>query len=271
MKFDLVSDLHLDFFDRMGIADDIEKPFYEWFDGSESDTLLIAGDIENCLGSGKNELADRFFDFVAKRYDNVIAVLGNHDYWNNFPYYDSDRFNFETMVESARTRYGSVRFLNASETIDLGNFVVIGATMWTDVPTVDRPAIQHHMNDYVMTIHSDGTLLNVNDTSDESVRVRNFLSETVSKNPDRDFVILTHHVPYPCYVSSRFSKVSGYAYANNLEGFIRDNPNIRLWVFGHTHDPVDAECGSCRLVCNPHGYVKYEKNPKDYRVKTIEI
>jgi hypothetical protein len=26
------------------------------------------------------------------------------------------------------------------------------------------------------------------------------------------------------------------------------------WLFGHTHDAMDFQLGSTRLVCNPHGY-----------------
>jgi hypothetical protein len=28
-----------------------------------------------------------------------------------------------------------------------------------------------------------------------------------------------------------------------------------LWVHGHTHQPFDYRVRSCRIVCNPRGYV----------------
>ena len=85
MKIDVVSDLHLDVFDYYDTSN-MEETFDRWFEDSDSKVLLVAGDVEQCLGSDKNELSDLFFDYVTNRYDFVACVLGNHDYWNEAPY-----------------------------------------------------------------------------------------------------------------------------------------------------------------------------------------
>ena len=44
------------------------------------------------------------------------------------------------------------------------------------------------------------------------------------------------------------------AFASNLNKFIIENPQIRLWSYGHVHTPADFILGETRLVCCPFGY-----------------
>ena len=42
---------------------------------------------------------------------------------------------------------------------------------------------------------------------------------------------------------------------------ILDNPQIKYWSHGHTHESMDYMIGDCRVVCNPKGYHPTEVNP----------
>jgi len=50
-----------------------------------------------------------------------------------------------------------------------------------------------------------------------------------------------------------------------------DHAQIRLWTHGHTHEDFDYEIGTCRVVCNPRGYVGHEPRAQNYQFKTVEI
>lgn len=270
MKVDIISDIHLDVFEHFGLEGIIEQVFDSWFKNAEGEILLVAGDVETCLGSEKNELSDKFFDYVTNRYNMVFCVLGNHDYWNKAPYYDKKKYNFETMVNAARKRYPRVVFLNADAVVYYEGFGIIGATMWTNVPPHSRYTITRMMNDYSQSVHANGHMLTVDETSAEASRVGNYIFDTVSHNKDTKFIVLTHHVPFKCYSYGAYDVVSGYAFVNDFENEVMDNPNIKLWAFGHTHYPVDKVYGECRLVCNPHGYINIERRTP-FKVKTIEV
>ena len=49
-------------------------------------------------------------------------------------------------------------------------------------------------------------------------------------------------------------------YHNHLEELIMDNTQIKYWVHGHMHDPVDYTIGETRVLANPRGYAGYEHN-----------
>jgi hypothetical protein len=51
-------------------------------------------------------------------------------------------------------------------------------------------------------------------------------------------------------------------YSSNLEEFIAEHPNIRVWTHGHTHDDFDYTVAQCRIICNPRGYAGYEERAR---------
>jgi hypothetical protein len=50
-----------------------------------------------------------------------------------------------------------------------------------------------------------------------------------------------------------------------------DNPNIKLWTHGHTHEDFDYMVGSTRVFCNPRGYHDYEERADHFELKCVEI
>jgi hypothetical protein len=54
--------------------------------------------------------------------------------------------------------------------------------------------------------------------------------------------------------------VNNGAYASDLNDMILDNENIKVWIHGHMHDPVDYMIGNTRVISNPRGYLPYEGN-----------
>jgi hypothetical protein len=53
-------------------------------------------------------------------------------------------------------------------------------------------------------------------------------------------------------------------YSSDLEQFILDYPQIKVWTHGHTHDTFDYMIGQCRVICNPRGYVGYEERAQEF-------
>jgi hypothetical protein len=61
------------------------------------------------------------------------------------------------------------------------------------------------------------------------------------------------------------------AYSSDLDQFILDRPQIKLWTHGHTHEPFDYMIGSTRVVCNPRGYINHEACADNFKLKYVEI
>ena len=98
----------------------------------------------------------------------------------------------------------------------------------------------------------------------------NFIKEKVQEHRYKPIVIMTHHAPSPYSISEEYKgNLLNAAFASNLNSFIVDNPQIRLWSHGHMHTPFDYILGETRIVCCPFGY-NNENNfnlPYDYGLR----
>ena len=85
-----------------------------------------------------------------------------------------------------------------------------------------------------------------------------WLQVQLSQLQDRKVVVCSHHAPshssiHYTYKQPRYSTMNG-AFVSNLDEFIMDHPQIKLWTHGHVHNVFDYTIGETRVVCNPRGY-----------------
>ena len=141
MKFDLTSDLHLDF---GGISTLCYCP------NEGSKVLVLAGDtLEARLLKEKSSLKDqviKYFKFLNERYEKVIWILGNHSHYNN---------SFIHTKKNLTDRFRENNLTNfvilEKETIEVDDVIFFGATMWTTMNNENPIVVQYcesRMNDY---------------------------------------------------------------------------------------------------------------------------
>jgi hypothetical protein len=96
-------------------------------------------------------------------------------------------------------------------------------------------------------------------------RSRDYIKHTLEENratgKNLPVVVMTHHAPSKASTKPRYlnDTIMNGAYSSDLSEMILDNPEIKVWTHGHTHDQFDYMIGSTRIVCNPRGYKGYEE------------
>jgi Icc-related predicted phosphoesterase len=262
MKINLVSDMHLNF-------QDIEMP--------GGDVLIMAGDIMEAGhlrladNAKKNTfIADRYRRFLKEempKYKDVIYIMGNHEHYNNS--YD------DTATRLRRELPDNVHFLE-QESVQIDDVHFFGATLWTDCHRGDpttMSVLKNGMSDFKVikfghgirmdSLYGDSYWTNsftpayaVSVFKDTMEKLKVFLDE----HKDDKVVVVTHHAPSELSVDPMFKDdhhMNG-GYYSRLGDFIMDHPQIKTWVHGHMHNPVDYMMGSTRVLANPRGYVGYE-------------
>lgn len=279
MKISIASDLHL------------EVQGVELTNKHDADVLVLAGDVmvadnvrhypfnDNSLSNGsKNQensrVYRRFFREVAERWKHIIYIAGNHEHYCGIYEYTD-----EIIRENLAHIGSNIHYLNMN-TIQIDDVVFIGGTMWSDLNKRDPLTIFHIkdvMNDYrcIYTTESNSLRkLRPEDTTRLFDKTVEYIKRVASENLSKKVVVVTHHAPSYESISPNYrndSLMSG-PYASDLSGMILDNPNIKLWVHGHTHDDFDYMIGEhTRVVCNPRGYANYETKASNFDLKTIEI
>ena len=91
--------------------------------------------------------------------------------------------------------------------------------------------------------------------------------------PWKTVVVCTHHAPSKSSEHPRYAHdtLMNGAYNSKLDQFIMDRPGIKLWTHGHTHEDFDYMIKSCRVVCNPRGYINYEDRADRFQLRVVEV
>ena len=288
MKISLASDVHLEFGDLDIVNTD------------NAEVLILSGDIcvaadldmrdsrqtEMGFARARSERFHEFFERCAARFPHVIYVMGNHEYYHS---------DFATELNELRRKLAHLSnlYVLEREIKVINDVTFIGGTLWTDMNNHDSLTLYHMrtmMNDFRVISNSavpvhfrtqEGEFktrvakFSPEDAVAEHVKMKEYIQVVTAflgENPNK-YVVVGHHAP------SRKSTHEMYAhdtimnggYSSDLDEFIMDRPQIRLWTHGHTHHPFDYMIGETRVVCNPRGYIGHEPEAANWTLKTVEI
>lgn len=278
MKIALISDVHLEFGDC----------FFE--NKQNAEVLILGGDIlisqelhdfdepinelEKKLLGKRGLSASIYRNFLrrcSEQFKHVIYIAGNHEFYHGKYPAGMDYLRKEL------TNYPNITFLE-NETIDINGVTFIGCTLWTDMNNGDPTTIatiRGMLNDYRQVRRDDLQYrkLQPEDTLEFHRNSIKYISNTISENPNKKYVVVGHHAPSKLSTKPKYEKdfhMNG-GYSSDLTEFINNHPQIVLWTHGHTHDKFDYMVGSTRIACNPRGYVGYEVHDENFELMFLDI
>lgn len=279
MKIAICSDLHLEF-----APISLENT-------ENADVLILSGDI--CVANdllerdpynirGEHDRSNRFHTFFEEcnaRFPHVIYIMGNHEHYHG---------DYVRSYSILRDRLAYLRNLHVldKETFVLDDVTFIGGTLWTDMNNRDPLTLYHMqtmMNDFRIVRNSNRTRLSGSkeepaifspqDAVDDHKQMIDYIRIVTEGKFDQKFVVCGHHAPSKSSTHPRYKDelLMNGGYSSDLSEFILDNPQIKLWTHGHTHEDFDYMIGSTRIVCNPRGYLSYEERADHFKLKFFEI
>lgn len=252
----LISDIHLELHKLPHMSNSLilNSIQQKEINPTSSDRILIlAGDI----GNPDSKLYKKFVTEMAKIYDQVIIIAGNHEYYQK----SKKRFDRESkkltapyrltmdMVDREIRNFTStlpnVHFLQM-DTFIYKRVRFLGCTLWTK----SEPNLSHLMNDYNQIPNMTPAkckLLHQTQTTW-------LIHQLNSTSEDYDTtVVITHHLPtYQLLASTRQDDPTNIFYANHLDALVAE---ADIWFCGHSHVANSATIGKCRCYLNPYGYV----------------
>jgi Icc-related predicted phosphoesterase len=244
MRLRILSDLHLRSRDLFAMP--VER------DAPAADVVIIAGDVrEECLRS-----VECLGGWSGGRQKQIVFVPGNHEYYGQL--LQNDLAAARTAAES----YEHVHLLSRG-TVAIDGVRFIGATLWTDYRLYGQPKASmieagQNMNDHRLIRYREATghisrFMPWHAAIEHRLDLA-FIVEQFEQPFAGETVVVTHHLPSPRSIATRFQGSSlNPAFASDLDWLIeRHQP--ALWVHGHTHDVCDYHIGRTRVICNPRGY-----------------
>lgn len=276
MKINVISDLHLEFADLTLPGGDVLILSGDVMEAKRLKKEMYNPDMVLLEHENKEQRPDRWYRFIeeecSKKYREIIYVMGNHEHYG-FQYQKTFTHILDQLPDNVHL------LENDCHVVD--DITFVGATLWTDMNKMDGLTMYHMksmMNDYrQITMFNEAKnvyhRLDPERTVADHYRSKNYIKTVVEGRHDQKFVVVTHHAPTKTSVHPRYlsDSIMNGAYSSDLSEFILDNPQIKLWTHGHTHDPFDYMVGSTRIVCNPRGYAGYEQRADQFDPKAVEI
>ena len=282
MKFDYISDIHLDFHcteyrtTHKNFYKDIEAFAKRLLPPKPSPTLLIAGDTGH-----RFEQDSYLLTVLLRTYSNILLVHGNHEGY--------------LITDSIRAKYKNNSFLRLAEMKDFcdstpglhfldGNTITIDSITYggcgmswdkthyeflceSEVSTSEVVSFyKRYLNDY-RNISCGTAPYKIPTGYGASVfcgdfdPIRFFESQyNKLKSIEKADVVLTHYAPllHPSMPEQyKHHLGTSFYYFNGKE--IIDTLAPKVWVFGHTHAPAHDIVDNTTYLCNPYGYPR--ENP----------
>jgi len=253
MKIHYMSDLHLE----QGRSPKLKNI-------PSGDVLLLAGDIISTkalkLSQSRRDTADELFAEFKKNFLDVYVIMGNHEH------YGGDFLESYARFEELYKKHRFVFLENDCEPFADG-WRIWGGTLWTDYNNgefIPMHAANDCMMDHAVVSYGPDELFTPQRALEANKRAIITLRASLKEYRNDKFVVMSHHTPSMKCGHEKWGgahNVINYAFHNNgLDNLIGYSDQIKYWVAGHTHDPIDTKIGDCRVMINPHGYSGPEDN-----------
>lgn len=285
LKIHYISDIHIDSYllnmyhnkstdDMKEYIDEVIK----WFlhkNHKKADVLIIAGDIANY-----NHISIAFLEKISKYYKKVLFTYWNHDLYlinEEAITYDYNSFNKIKKIKSY-FKNTNVSLLDGEiEEIEKDNkkYKILWIWMWYDFsywiqnfPWTDNNLLKILWKQYI----NDSKC--IYDTNKEIIdplshfnKEKEKLNIKLKEKPD---IVFSHMWPItPSNMQDKFKKDKKTSfYYFDWKEILKNNKNIKYWVFGHTHDKYNFTFEKTKLLCNPLWYKIENINNK---IKEINI
>jgi len=242
--FDIVSDLHIDYYENISVKDITFKLFNE--KTIQHKNLIIAGDISEDF-----TLLKRFLIEVSKLYKNVIFVFGNHDFFiTNKDKKIGILLSLEKIPKLKEETPKNVHVLDG-DIVEIDGKKIGGCSAWYDGSYLFK-----YLNSYNTKKYSYIEMLWTKYIDfKKTIGFESFneywfeQKEKLKYMSDKVDIMVTHF--NPSNNKEHSEKTYRYSEENtffnfNGEPFIKDN--IQWWVFGHTHFNIEFKIYKTKFI-----------------------
>ena len=242
LKFDLVSDLHNDFWN--------EEDRINWEGIGTSLVAVVLGDISRDVSDSYKTIVD-----ISKHYKYVIFVDGNHEHNNQCGIQAHNQ-----QLKNELSKYHNISFLNRNAIV-LDGVAFVGANGWWSFDFMEPEISREEAYWYFASnnIYSEPFMHELLQCAREDAHIMCEIVAKLTVDPSvKEIVILTHTAPFNDFMDveqpqhpAHYTRC-GSSYLNKILEF-DINGKINTWCFGHVHQEFDNERNGIRYICHPRG------------------
>jgi len=242
-RLQICSDLHVEFYDEVPKLLVPSAPY-----------AALLGDI----GVVSRDSYRQCLLQEAENFKRVFVVAGNHEFYDGIV--DPTIEKMKKICEEHK----NLQFCHRTSVL-VDGIRLLGCTLWSFIPDEHKLEVEMSMSDFrviKLSPNKTDTL-----TAKEFVKYHledlEFLKveiEKAKKNNEK-VVVMTHHAPlrFACGDPSYDKSPSNHGFCTDLTYLF--GPPVVLWAYGHTHWYQDMTVKGTRILSNPSGYPRENKEP----------
>ena len=256
MKFDIISDLHVDQWNDFQ---------YDWKTKKVNNNVIIAGDLADDLDIAINEL-----NKACEVYDNVLYVDGNHESTNHF-----DNLEYVNDYINENVKYDNFYNLSNRDFV-CEDWVIVGRCGWWDFklcePYMSQQQSIENFDTSWSTQNIDKQTI-VDNIIIKAYRDFNYLLEKVDEYRDYKICIVLHTVPIKELMSDNYPHDRNYVghYGNSLMEKVIYSKNVKCCIFGHNHDAKHKIEKFQKVFINNARGRKNDFNRENYNIYDLDL
>jgi predicted phosphodiesterase len=244
LRLFIFSDLHLEFIPDDELDAYIDTTILDRLPIHGLDLLILAGDIAHPkqLAVFFKKLEQWFKDQKQEQTTDIIYVTGNHEYYD--PINGASATRLQERDDELRLiciQYPQIHMLQR-ETITIKGLTIVGCTLWSEIQEPEY----RQLND------SRFVFKNMKQYEEAFTTDLTWLTQTLHILRNQPVLVVTHHLPSVKCVHSAYRSDPHTGFYSDLEHLFTSN--IKLWVFGHQHNPMWTMINGIPAMSNPIGY-----------------
>ena len=236
MKFQLISDIHLETYTQLPKIKDIIKP--------KAPNLILAGDI--CFA--KHHLFTPFFQKLSPLFKRIIYVLGNHEYYCYNDYHINSISAMEMLIQKKLLPFKNIHVLQKSF-IEIDDVVILGCTLWSYLSKKDFVCGMRILSEPSFVRHNKTILLHPKISNELHFNQKIWLADMLDIFNNRKTIVVTHYLPTIKAINKKFT-IFNKAYYSNCDNLVK---KATVWCCGHIHDQKIIHVGETPLYINAVG------------------
>jgi Icc-related predicted phosphoesterase len=236
VKFQIASDLH--------IERDTVTPSAASLLTPSANVLILAGDVGHVY---KYEQLKSFLTDVCEKFEIVLYVLGNHEYYRERDVPEKTMDEVLHIMKNLCNQIPNLYLLDRSSVV-IDDVCIIGCTLWSQSLTYVPP--------YIVRING----MNSRKYNEMHARDLKYIKKMIRycRKKNLKLLVVTHHCPTYLVTRNKSKKKDKFIslYASNLD-LLLDSDKVHTWICGHIHNNFDfiTDKGT-RLVSNQRGKPK---------------
>lgn len=252
----------------------------------------------------------KFFKHVCKEFEQVVYIMGNHEHYSgdiahsyrllkeNLAFDNLHLLEKESWTYQGHTFIGGTLWtdINNSDPLSL-NHIRNSMNDFREVRNSNRMIVRRvpiyernplwtddGQNGGQYNRDAAGAMICIGykdkeeparwtpeDTVEDHKKMLDYIDH-VTRDPG-SYIVVGHHSPSERSVAERFKNetLMNGGFRSNLEEFVLNHPQIKLWFHGHMHNNSDYMIGDTRVVCNPRGYIGHEAIADNFKIQYINV